>query len=106
MHVELSRCQMLCHPSGECDSNAPGGIHFLNSFRYVVPQFHLPTINSISVIINLLGQLSSETPCSIVQLLTNTLLTKLWETLKQYLSSDILLVQSRIFFPACTTTGI
>src|SRR5258705_9015263 len=31
------------------------------SFRYVVPQFHLPTINSIYVIINLLGQPGSET---------------------------------------------
>src|SRR5258705_12618340 len=35
------------------------------SFRYVVPQFHLPTINSISVIIKLLRQPSSETPCII-----------------------------------------
>src|SRR5258705_3884498 len=33
------------------------------SFRHVVQQFHLPTINSISVIINLLGQPSSEKPC-------------------------------------------
>src|SRR5258705_11359429 len=34
-----------------------------HSFRYVVPQFHLPPINSISEIINLLGQPCSETPC-------------------------------------------
>src|SRR5258705_11450739 len=34
------------------------------SYRYGVPQFHLPTINGISVIINLQGQPSSETPCS------------------------------------------
>src|SRR5258705_7786335 len=38
------------------------------SFRYVVPQFHLPTINSISVTIHLQGQPSSETPCTIQQL--------------------------------------
>src|SRR5258705_13953277 len=38
--------------------------HLLSySFGHVVLQFHLPTINSISVIINLLGQPSSETPC-------------------------------------------
>src|SRR5258705_11756980 len=30
------------------------------SFRYGVPQFHLPATNSISVIINLQGQPSSE----------------------------------------------
>src|SRR5258705_13746694 len=36
------------------------------SFRYVVPQFHLPTISSIYVIIiHLHGQPNSETPCSL-----------------------------------------
>src|SRR5258705_4388498 len=60
LRIELARRQTLCHPSGECANTAPGGIRF--PIRYVVPQFHLPTINRIAVIINLQGQPSSETP--------------------------------------------
>src|SRR5258705_3487483 len=58
VRVELARRQTLRHPSGECDNTAPGSIRFPT-------QFHLPTINSISVIINLQGQPSSGTPCII-----------------------------------------
>src|SRR5258705_13068155 len=59
--VELARRQTLRHPSGECDNTAPGGIRFPIHSGTLYRQFHLPTINSISVIINLQDQPSSET---------------------------------------------
>src|SRR5258705_6917520 len=62
IRVGLARRQTLRHPSGECSKTAPGGIRFLIHSGTL---FHLPTINRISVIINLQGQPSSETPCII-----------------------------------------